>query len=147
MRLFSVDRFKRALTLAFGMCVLGGAFQGCTNSRDTGESPDAVNASPWEEVPFSFVSAEIQGDDLMAVVSYGGGCGEHRWELLPHGPLLKSLPPKQPLRLVHRSSGDPCRALVLDTVITSLTPFRGSPHGTTVLLLADWDKDLLYTYH
>lgn len=83
----------------------------------------------------------------MAVVSYGGGCGEHRWELLPHGPLLKSLPPKQPLRLVHRSSGDPCRALVLDTVITSLTPFRGSPHGTTVLLLADWDKDLLYTYH
>lgn len=92
------------------------------------------------------VAAEVEGDFLVTVVRYGGGCGEHRFELEPAGPLMKSLPPKQPLRWVHRSSGDPCRALILDTVRADLEPFRGSPHGSTVLLLEGWNDDLIYTY-
>jgi hypothetical protein len=79
-------------------------------------------------------------------VRYGGGCGEHAFTLEADGPLMKSLPPKQPLRWVHRSPGDPCRALILDTLTSDLTAFRGSPHGTTVLVLSGWEGSLIYTY-
>ena len=82
----------------------------------------------------------------MAVVHYSGGCGEHTLGLEANGPMLKSLPPKQPLRVVHRSSGDPCRAMIVDTLVTPLTSFRGTPRGTTVLLLEGWEETLYYAY-
>lgn len=116
---------------------------GCTSTQPTNElGAEAV----WTEAPFEVLSTEVQGDTLVTVVRYGGGCGEHRFELEAHGPLMKSLPPKQPLRWVHRSPGDPCRALISDTVRTDLSPFRGTPHGTTVLQLEGHDGNLIYTY-
>ncbi len=107
--------------------------------------PDPAGAL-WPEAPFEVVSAAVEGDVLQTVVRYGGGCGEHAFTLEADGPLMKSLPPKQPLRWVHRSPGDPCRALILDTLTSDLTAFRGSPHGTTVLVLSGWEGSLIYTY-
>ena len=116
---------------------------GCSSTQPTGEVGAEV---AWAEAPFEVLAAEVQGDTLVTVVRYGGGCGEHRFELEADGPLMKSLPPKQPLRWVHRSPGDPCRALISDTVRAELTPFRGTPHGTTVLQLDGHDGNLIYTY-
>ena len=117
--------------------------EGCSTTQPTNElGAEAV----WAEAPFEVLSTEVQGDTLVTVVRYGGGCGEHRFELEAHGPLMKSLPPKQPLRWVHRSPGDPCRALISDTVRADLSPFRGTPHGTTVLQLEGHDGNLIYTY-
>ena len=116
---------------------------GCSSTQPTGE----VGAeAAWAEAPFEVLSAEVQGDTLVTLVRYGGGCGEHEFELIAQGPLMKSLPPKQPLRWVHRSPGDPCRALISDTVRADLSPFRGTPHGTTVLQLEGHDGTLIYTY-
>jgi hypothetical protein len=115
----------------------------CAGPEDTmSGAPD----TPWAEAAFDVLSAQVQGDILVTVVRYGGGCGPHRFELEAAGPLLKSLPPKQPVRWVHRSPGDPCRALVLDTLRADLKDFRGTPHGTTVLHLEGWDETLIYTY-
>ncbi len=121
---------------------------GCTspqNLSDSAASPD--EAAQWLEVPCSITMASVDGDELVAVVAYGGGCGDHEFELNVAGPMLKSLPPKQPLKLVHRSSGDPCRAMIHDTLRLDVTPFRGSPHGTTVLMLEGWKELIPYTYH
>ena len=131
------------------LSLLGAWWTGCSSAEPTTEeSPQVDNPSEesWPEVPFTLLSVSVVGDSLTAVVQYGGGCGSHAFFLDARGPMLKSLPPKQPLRLVHRSSGDPCRALVLDTVRHDLTPFRGTPHGTTILTLESWDPDLPYTY-
>ena len=126
-----------------GLAMVGTIAIGCA-SQDEGIS---IKEKPWEEVPFTLISAEIKADTLVSVVQYGGGCGEHAFELVAAGPLMKSLPPKQPLRWVHRSTGDPCRALILDTVRAELSAFRGSPHGTTVLSLEGAEENLIYTYH
>lgn len=133
---------KMLWVLGIGGILVGSS---CRGEQVTVASPDPAGA-PWPEAPFEVVSATVEGDVLQTVVRYGGGCGEHAFTLEADGPLMKSLPPKQPLRWVHRSPGDPCRALILDTLTSDLTPFRGSPHGTTVLMLSGWEGSLIYTY-
>ena len=95
---------------------------------------------------FDIDSAWVQGDSLYATVSYGGGCGEHEFTLESAGFLLKSLPPKQPLRIIHRSDGDPCRALIKEEISLDLQSYRGTPRGVTVLIIENWNKNLSYSY-
>lgn len=136
-----MSTFSSTLLAVFVVAV--GTLTGCSSTQPMGEvGEEAV----WAEAPFEVLFAEVQGDTLVTVVRYGGGCGEHRFELEADGPLMKSLPPKQPLRWVHRSPGDPCRALISDTVRADVSPFRGTPHGTTVLQLEGHDGNLIYTY-
>jgi hypothetical protein len=99
-------------------------------------SPSMMPPVPaWEQASFEFISAEVEGDSLRVVVQYGGGCGDHQFSLVESGPAMKSLPPKQPIALVHETTGDPCRALIEETRMLDLSSFRRSPHGTTVILL------------
>lgn len=125
--------------------VMGMLFlQGCADRTAIATAPE--HASEWPESPLDLVSAEVVGDELRLVVSYGGGCAEHELEVESAGPLLKSLPPKQPLRVVHRTPGDPCRALVQRELFVDLKPWRGTPHGVTVILLENWNEVLPYEY-
>lgn len=107
---------------------------------------DAGYVAPGEPTPYELLSAEVVGDSLRVQVAYSGGCGEHFWYLSPAAPLMKSLPPKQPLRLEHRSPGDPCRARLLETFTFDLQPYRGTPRGVTVILLENWNTPLTYAY-
>ena len=127
------------------LLMLGALMGGCSSAERTSSSTPSPDLG-WSEAPLTVTSVTIQGDDLVAVVQYSGGCGEHTLGLVVNGPMLKSLPPKQPLRVVHRSSGDPCRAMIVDTLVAPLTSFRGTPRGTTVLLLEGWEKHLYYAY-
>jgi len=126
--------------------VVVGAFflLNCADRGATATVPK--NASEWPEAPVEVVSAEVVGDALRLVVSYGGGCAEHALEVESAGPLLKSMPPKQPLRVVHRTPGDPCRALIQRELTVDLKPWRGAPHGVTVILLENWKEPLPYEH-
>ena len=128
--------FPVALILGAALCVAG-----C--------NPKTVEASlvatePWPEADLELVSAVVDGDQLLVTVQYGGGCAEHEVTLEAAGPLLKSLPPKQPLRVVHRTPGDPCRALIQEEHAFELKPWRGAPNGVTVILLEHWNEPLIY---
>ena len=118
---------------------------GCRSAESTAPSNPSTDMG-WSQAPLTLTSVAVQGDELMVVVHYSGGCGEHTLHLEANGPMLKSLPPKQPLRVVHRSSGDPCRTLIFDTLVAPLTSFRGTPRGTTVLMLEGWKEELFYAY-
>lgn len=131
------------------------ATAGCASSPATlADEPQAqstevanpVETETWEEAPVQLLDARIDGDTLRVVAAYGGGCGFHQFALEPSGPMLKSLPPKQPLRVVHRSTGDPCRAWIHDSLALDLTPFRGTPRGVTLLLLESVEGPLTYRY-
>ena len=137
----------RVLSHSLGpvLLLLVGVMGGC-RSAETTTAPTPSTEAAWSEVPLTLTSVAVQGDDLVAVVQYGGGCGEHTLHLEANGPMLKSLPPKQPLRVVHRSFGDPCRAMIVDTLVAPLISFRGTPRGTTVLMLEGWEENLYYTY-
>lgn len=132
------------------------ATAGCASSPTTlaDGQPQALateDATPsestsWEEAPVQLLGPVVDGDTLRVVAAYGGGCGGHQFALEPSGPMLKSLPPKQPLRVVHRSPGDPCRAWIHDSLRLDLTPFRGTPRGVTLLLLEGVEAPLTYRY-
>jgi len=98
------------------------------------------------ENQFNYDTVFVSGDTLVAVVKYSGGCGSHEFKLESNGPLLKSLPPKQPLRIVHRSDGDPCRAHLKETYKFGIEDYRGTSNGATILMLENWKPHLSYSY-
>ena len=102
----------------------------CNNAHELtphAETTETVkDTDSWSEAPFAVLSAWIEEDSLWSVVQYGGGCGEHTFELEAVGLLMKSLPPKQPIRWVHRSPGDPCRAMITDSAEGSIDHLQGT---------------------
>ena len=117
---------------------------GCKSSQD----PIATNndAIEFSEAQFEIDTAFVSGDTLFATVTYSGGCGTHEFSLKSNGFLLKSLPPKQPLRIEHRSYDDPCRSMIIETLKFDVSYYRGTPQGTTVLILQNWNPNLSYSY-
>ena len=114
---------------------------GCRASQMASENPAPV-ANP---TPFQILNAWVDGDSLRSVVQYSGGCDTHTFSLRTTSPMLKSLPPKQPVAWEHRSN-DPCRAMMVDTISASVAHLRGTPRGVTILLLDQWEPELPYTY-
>lgn len=90
-----------------------------------------------ESDPFEVMAIRVEGDSLVVEVGYGGGCRTHAFELVRKAPLVRSMPPKWPLDVVHQSDGDPCRAWIQERLAFDLVPFRASPRGVTVLLVGD----------
>lgn len=122
--------------VAIGMGMLG-----CKAIQTVPGEPAAVASL----APFQVLDAWVDGDSLRSVVQHSGGCDVHTFSLRTTSPLLKSLPPKQPVAWEHRSN-DPCRAVVVDTISTSVVHLRGTPRGVTILLLDQWEPELFYTY-
>ncbi len=91
-------------------------------------------------------TAFIKNDSLNITIEYTGGCKEHTFDLESNGVLLKSLPPKQPIHLIHRSEIDPCRALINEKLKFDIRRFKGTPSGTTIIILEHWNQHLSYSY-
>jgi hypothetical protein len=130
---------KLKLALITALCIL---LLSCKNSEPAVE----VAEQTFSVTTFSFESAEIKGDTLYTTVSYSGGCGEHIFELEANGTMMKSLPPKQPLRIIHRSTNDPCRAHIVELHKFDISSYRGTPTGLTIILLENWNQHLSYNY-
>jgi len=102
--------------------------------------------TPFTQTPFKIKDVVLKGDTLIAKVQYSGGCGNHTFEIEKIGFLMKSLPPKQSIKITHLSDKDPCRALILEELKFYIGDFRGTPSGTTVLLLENWNQQIIYSY-
>ena len=109
---------------------------------------DGTGGRPPESDPFVLERVRITGDALEAVVSYGGGCREHRFTLVAAGFFRLTDPVSLPVSLVHAAAGDPCEAYLTETYSFDLTPIRnlhGRDEGTIVLLL-EGAPDLVYEF-
>ncbi|PCJ82377.1 MAG: hypothetical protein COA49_02480 [Bacteroidetes bacterium] len=112
------------------------------NEVGADETLDFQNDNP----PFTFLDVKIEEDSLIVLVQYSGGCGNHEFEIEKVGFLMKSLPPKQPIRIIHRSDNDPCRSLIQEELKFDVSSFRGTPDGITVLILENWPLHINYSY-
>ena len=106
----------------------------------------ATDSKELSEAPYTIDTAFISGDSLHTTLTYTGGCHTHTFEIASNGFLLKSLPPKQPIRIIHRSDDDPCRAFVKENLIFDISEFKGTPSGSTLLILENWNQHLSYSY-
>jgi len=71
---------------------------------------------------YDIESVELDGDDLVIEVGYGGGCVEHEWMLCFPGIILASLPGRIPLALLHEDNGDTCEADFHETLRFDVSP-------------------------
>lgn len=131
------------LTRYSALVVFAGLVVGCeligpgTPRRDD----DRVVVSerlPAHRAPARVTAADATGPRLHLRVQYGGGCAAHEWVLHAHPALTHSVPPTATLRLGHDANGDPCDAVVTDTLAFDLTPAldvwrRGDYRGPLLL--------------
>jgi len=111
---------------------------------------DDLNAWPADRLEFHEV--RVENDTLVASVSYGGGCREHRFALVFAHRFLESDPVQMTGWLSHDAAGDLCRALLGRTLRYDLTPLRDvyraayRTHTGTVLLRGNWPGVVRYDF-
>ena len=97
---------------------------------------------------YDIESAKIVGNSLFMVVTFSGGCAEHKFKFVGSPMIMKSLPPKRSVKLIHDKNGDYCRSLVTKTLEIDLTNIaHEQTSGSELVLLLDGYKgELNYTY-
>ena len=98
---------------------------------------DAFGADPYQ-----MNSAAIEGDTLLANVSYAGGCADHVFTLVVADRFMESDPVRLTADIAHDGHGDLCEAWLTEDLRFDLTPIKSmyerayrQKHGTVVLLL------------
>ena len=119
--------------------------------------PDAYPSDPYQaDVVGPDSLGTLPTDTLTLRVSYSGGCANHHFRLYGSSAFMESYPVQTHLLLTHEDEGDPCDAIVTDTLRFSLAPLREtyqrgyqSEHGIIIahLLLSGQDAvSLRYTF-
>lgn len=94
--------------------------------------------------PFQLEQLTIDKTCLRAIVSYGGGCRTVRWEAYFNQLVRHSFPPQIDLKLVLHN-GDPCRAIVTDTVMVNLDELEAMARsGGVVIGISGHKSTVLY---
>jgi hypothetical protein len=62
--------------------------------------------------PYSLGQVSLDGNDLIAHVTTGGGCRSHRFATCWNGRVFDSQPPQVGVELSHDAGGDTCDALL-----------------------------------
>ncbi|NVK63948.1 MAG: hypothetical protein HWE22_05145 [Flavobacteriales bacterium] len=101
-----------------------------------------------ESASTTITGVTLEGNILSLEVEYSGGCTDHSFELVGSPMIMKSLPPKRTVKLVHNSNDDTCREWVSETIkfnIKALAVTETS--GNEITLLLDGVKEpISYIY-
>ncbi|MBO9703829.1 MAG: hypothetical protein J7604_26720 [Sporocytophaga sp.] len=79
------------------------------------------SASGLRTPDYDILSSKITKDVLTITVKYGGGCRQHKFDLISNGKPSASV---FELNLLHLTTDDHCRRLLLDTLRFDLSPLR-----------------------
>lgn len=106
-----------------------------------------TDRSEWPRDPYILGEVRVDGLVLEAELSYGGGCADHRLDLVGLGGWLESHLVQMEALITHDDGDDGCDALVIDERRFDLRPLRASyiaaygPIGATRprVILRLWD--------
>lgn len=101
-----------------------------------------------ESDPLEIDSLYVEGNKLFMFVHYGGGCREHQFKMIGSPVVMKTLPPKRVVQLVHDNEDDACKSIVnrvLEVDLKNLA-LDQTPGSTIVLLLKGWKEEITFTY-
>jgi hypothetical protein len=109
-------------------------------------SPDTRDTD-WPRDPYRLGQVDVDGLVLTAHLTYGGGCAQHRMDLVLWGGWMESFPVQINALISHDDSDDPCDAVVTEERSFALLPLReayeeaygpiGANRPTVILRL--WD--------
>ena len=95
---------------------------------------------------FDIEAAELHGDLLKLVVTYGGGCETHGFVVWTDNSFSQSQPPVIKLFVAHDSHGDTCEALIQRVLWIDLLPIKAAflkanPGQTTGLVSIELENN------
>jgi len=101
----------------------------------------------WPRDPYQLGRVEVAGLVLTAELTYGGGCGLHRADLVLWGGWMESWPVQINALISHDDADDPCDGVVTEERSFALLPLREAyedaygPIGAirTTVILRLWD--------
>jgi hypothetical protein len=92
-------------------------------------------------VDYSIDSAKVTKDSILTIyVKYQGGCNGLHFELFNDGNIMKSMPPKTNLVLVHRTELENCKEEKVCSLDFNLSPliYMVPENNKLILRLANW---------
>jgi len=139
---------------AFAICTLLFA---CANSRKANNNIEETKQEPIaaqlgdvtaDSDPLTIKSASIDGNIITIDVEFSGGCEEHWVDLVGSFAVMKSLPPKRSIKLMHTANGDACRKVINETLVFDISALASSqtPGSVITLILDGFKGELTYTY-
>lgn len=105
-------------------------------------SEDELAKLKKESHPFFITNAFILENDLIVSVEHSGGCKEHNFRLVWDGSVIKTMPPKYNLTIIHDNNGDHCKAIIRDELQFDLTQHINE---TATILLDGYQTPLTFT--
>lgn len=101
-----------------------------------------------ESAQTTISSVKLEGNILSLDIEYSGGCKDHSFEFVGSAAIMKSLPPKRAVKLVHNSNGDTCRELISETIKFDIRALAVTETtGSEIILLLDGVKESIsYVY-
>ena len=101
-----------------------------------------------ESAQITVTSATLDGNILSLEVEYSGGCADHTYDLIGSEGVMKSLPAKRAIKLIHNSNDDSCRELISETIKFDIRPlaYMEKSGGEIVLLLDGYKQSISYVY-
>lgn len=97
--------------------------------------------------PFTILDVHIHGNIMHLTVQYGGGCQDHKFEVLGSKMIMKSMPPQRPVIITHDAGGDMCRALITEELHIDISDLAyQQEEGSEIILILEGRDKISYVY-
>lgn len=108
----------------------------------------ALGSVTTESEPLTIKTASLDGNILSVEIEYSGGCEKHWVDLVGSFSVMKSLPAKRTIKLIHGSNNDHCRKLISESIMfdVSLFAFNQESGSEIILLLDGYKEEISYVY-
>lgn len=95
------------------------------------------------EKNYTIDTAYIKNDTIIMTISYIGGCGEHNFDLIWNGSIIKTLPVKAPIYLRHISENETCKNKLIASLFFDISELRNTSKKKVFILLDTYKKNSL----
>ena len=125
---------------------------GCKNQQES--TVETIDVTPKGELVMNFNTAgrsapigiqnvTLTGNKMALEVIYSGGCKDHKFRLMGHPMISKSIPPQRSIRLHHNNNGDDCREQIEETLVFDISAFAYDG-GEISLILEGYQEVIPY---
>jgi len=102
--------------------------------------------------PFAFQDVGFDGDKLIAIVSYSGGCEDHAFTACV-SPFDVADPGLVGIVITHEANNDMCEAVITETLTIDLEPLKkewiaqtGQEHADIPIYIVNLDEAVIFSF-